>query len=434
MQAANLNNLGYWLCTVHCVRHQSGSEPTAEVLAAYSHRDAEGANRGGAVFHDDGTVRDEAPEEHVMYQRRSDNDALGYQASVQTGSTAAADPAEALQQQIATPSTAAISDHDQSTLDGAVAQAASAGAESEAPAGAAGVQSVTIPHISDPPASESTVVPEAAVSNSGPVASSSGAAEQQNGAAAPSESKDAGIETQDASASATVDQQQPPSDAAQPSELTAAQSAASKDTSAATASVEHVIQPGGTASTYAIVADETAKEVKPSTASGPAGNSTAEAQSGKHRVEVSQNGQATAETSKVDVDMPDSSKDTALNAAATDAAASGQTTAQPSTNAAAPKESSPAQGERWKGPSKGPGLGNSREFSGGPMYAERPKFRHAPYGTPPMRPGGRFSFDGGRFPGGRNSPTGRALGRRGPFNEPPRQVKNSAAIQGLLGV
>ncbi|KAL0033595.1 hypothetical protein WJX79_006378 [Trebouxia sp. C0005] len=65
------------------------------------------------------------------------------------------------------------------------------------------------------------------------------------------------------------------------------------------------------------------------------------------------------------------------------------------------------------------GLGDSREFSGGPVNFERPKYRHSPYGLPPVRPSGRFAPELGRSsPRGRGSPTGRSFGRG--FSEPPR--------------
>ena len=123
-----------------------------------------------------------------------------------------------------------------------------------------------------------------------------------------------------------------------------------------------------------------------------------------------------------DAPMPDGNSETALNSSTTAQQPIGEASTAPLL-----AETTLDQQSAWQGKAKGPGLGDSREFSGGPMNFERPKYRHSPYGLPSVRPGGRFAPEFGRSsPRGRGSPTGRSFGRG--FSEPSRQVMLCVAL------
>lgn len=336
----------------------------------------QGVSKGGAVWHDDGTVKDEAAKEHTMYQRPESNSALSYQEAAQAASTDHQPTVEETPQ-IPTPASAAISASDAASLDAATPE----GTPADEPSTTHEVGGAQIPAVLAPSThpSNGAVAQEAA----GPVADG------------PVDSHQGDVVSVGTTA---VSQQSFPAASTSPQLPSPHADAAAAASHITEAAESHAAAPGDSASHP--VAEAADPEAQPASTDS------------NHAVPDSEH---TAGAPSTDTRMADGriDTDTALHAAV----ASVQP--QPETASVTAPTAQPEAQRR--GPAKGPGLGESREFTGGPMNFERPKYRHTPYGPPPIRAGGRFLPAGGRgSPGGRDSPTGRPFGRG--FGEPPRSV------------
>ena len=308
-----------------------------------------------------------------MYQRPADTSALSYQEAAQAGSTDNEPPA-AETQQIPVPPSGAISTTEAASLDAAMAE----GTAPDAPSATDTVDKASLL----PPAAD-------------PTHSGNGIAAQESAGTAvdgPGQDQQGDVPSEGDVAVPQVPLAAAP-DTAQASPASHAEAAAA------------------------------ASHITEAAAPSPA----APADSDIHAATAAEAQQAPAELNHAVVDpeqkvgvpssdtqMADGSSDTALQATAV------PVQQQPGTSSLAAPATAHTEAV-GKGTAKGPGLGESREFTGGPMNFERPKYRHAPYGPPPIRAGGRFSPAGGRgSPRGRDSPTGRSFGRG--FIEPPRLV------------
>ena len=337
------------------------------------------------MWHDDGTVRDEAAKEHAMYQRNTDNAALNYQESAQMATVETDQPAAASHQtQIPTPSSGPIPEEDQAALNAATeAGTAEAGA------------SLGVAIEATPTSQEHTHIGNGTAS--GTAAETVASKFKANEAVTSADSK----HSEEEAATAV-----PPAASDIPTPLPCS----SSEAAAAAEHITHAAEQIG--EDHALPAIDTAKE---SDAQQP----PAEAD---HAQETAQDSENKASVPGNDAPMPDGNTETALN--------SSNTAQQPDGGAStAPllAETALDQQSAWQGKAKGPGLGDSREFSGGPMNFERPKYRHSPYGLPSVRPGGRFAPELGRSsPRGQGSPTARSFGRG--FSEPPRQVLLCVAL------
>lgn len=338
----------------------------------------QGVSRGGVVWHDDGTVKDAAPTEHSMYQRSTDNAALNYQESAQAASLHQVESAAMSQQMhIPTPSSALISEDSQ-----AAPRAAPAAGTAEAD-GAADAE----PDMAD----QATVTPAVQTHMDSEVVS-----EPADNTVPPELHASTALPSQD------ITHSQAGSAAALVSDSLTPMPGSSSEAAAA---AEHITQAAelGTED-HAVAAVDPAKE-------SVAGQPPAETDSAQ---EAAQDSDHKAAAANSEASVPDGSIDTALNSSA-----AAQQQDGPVSTASGTAGVAGAQQGVWQGKAKGPGLGESTEFSGGPMNFERPKYRHSPYGPPPVRPGGRYASDMGRnSPRGRSSPTGRSFGRG--FSEPYR--------------
>ena len=308
-----------------------------------------------------------------MYQRPADSSALSYQEAAQVGSTDNQPPA-ADHQQIPVPPSAAISTTDAAALDAATAE----GTAPDAPSA-----TVTVGGAQPPP-------PMVHLTHSG----NGIVAQESAGIAAdgPSEDQQRNVSSEEA-----VGLPQVPTAAA--SESAQALPASDAEAAAAASHITEAAEPSPAAP-----ADSASHAAKAAEAQQAPAESNHAVLDPEHKTGAP----------STDTQMADGSSDTALQATVVPAQQQSG-----SSSLAAPAA---AQTEAvWKGTAKGPGLGESREFTGGPMNFERPKYRHSPYGPPPIMAGGRFSPAGGRgSPRGRDSPTGRSFGRG--FIEPPRSA------------
>ncbi|DBB00924.1 TPA: hypothetical protein ACH3X1_000840 [Trebouxia sp. C0004] len=344
-------------------------------IAANLHKDADqGASRGGVVWHDDGTVRDEAAKEHAMYQRSTDNAALNYQESVRMATVETDQPAAASHQaQIPTPPSGPIPEEDQAAL---IAAAAAGTAEVTASPGVATEAT--------PAAQEHTHIGNGTAS--GTAVETVASELKANEAVTSADSKP----SEEEAATAV-----PPAASDIPTPLPCSSSEAAAAAEHITHAAELVCED------HALPATDTAKESDAQQPPAEADYAQETAQDSDNKASVPGN----------DAPMPDGNTETALN--------SSTTAQQPDGEASTGSLSVHDQKSVWQGKAKGPGLGDSREFSGGPVNFERPKYRHSPYGLPSVRPGGQFAPELGRSsPRGRGSPTGRSFGRG--FSEPPR--------------
>lgn len=332
----------------------------------------QGVSKGGAVWHDDGTVKDEAAKEHAMYQRPADTSALSYQEAAQAGSTDNPPPA-AQDQQIPVPPSAAISTPDVASLDAAAAADTASAMET--------VDGAQLP----PPAGHPAPSGNGSVTQEPASTAAPGPVEHQQGDVPPAE--------------AVTVPQAPPAPATAASDSAQALPASGAE---ATAAASHITEAA--APSPAAPADSASNAAKTAEAQQAPTETTHAVLDSEHK----------ASAPSTDTQMVDGSNDTALQASVVPAQQ------QPGTSSVAAPATAQTEAV-WKGTAKGPGLGESREFTGGPMNFERPKYRHSPYGPPPVRAGGRFSPAGGRgSPMGRDSPTGRSFGRG--FVEPPRSA------------
>ncbi|DBA77684.1 TPA: hypothetical protein ACH3X2_008386 [Trebouxia sp. C0005] len=366
--AAELISLGY----------EDIYQDNKDKIAANLHTDVDqGASRGGVVWHDDGTVRDEAAKEHAMYQRSTDNAALNYQESAPVASVETDQPAAASHQtQIPTPLSGPISGEDQAALNAAAAAGTAEEAAFPGVANEVAANSQAHTRIGNDTASGTAV--ETVASDL-----------KANEAVTLADRKRSVEETAPAV---------PPAASDIPTPLPCS----SNEAAAAAEHITHAAEPVG--EDHALPAIDTAKE---SDAQQP----PAEAD---HAQETAQDSGNKASVPGNDAPMPDGNSETALNSSTTAQLPDGEASTAPLT-----AETALDQQSAWQGKAKGPGLGDSREFSGGPVNFERPKYRHSPYGLPPVRPSGRFAPELGRSsPRGRGSPTGRSFGRG--FSEPPR--------------
>lgn len=353
-------------------------QDSKDKIAANLHKDADqGANRGGVVWHDDGTVRDEAAKEHAMYQRGTDNAALNYQESAQMATVETDQPGAAPHPtQIPTPSSGPVPEEDQAALKAAAA----AGTAEAAPAPAVAMEAT-------PASQEHTHIGNG--NASGTAVDTIASELKANEAVTPTDSKRSVEEAATAVPPAAYDIPTP-------------LPCSSSETAAAAEHIVHAAEP--VSEDHALPAIDTVKE---SDAQQP----PAEADPAQGTAQESEN---KASVPGSDAPMPDGNSETALNSSTTAQQPIGEASTAPLL-----AETTLDQQSAWQGKAKGPGLGDSREFSGGPMNFERPKYRHSPYGLPSVRPGGRFAPEFGRSsPRGRGSPTGRSFGRG--FSEPPR--------------
>lgn len=353
-------------------------QDSKDKIAANLHKDADqGASRGGVVWHDDGTVRDEAAKEHAMYQRSTDNAALNYQESAQVATVETDQPAAALHQMhIPMASSGPIPEEDQVALNAA---AAAGTAEAAAPPGIAIEATPTSQehtHIGNGAASEAaveTVASELKADEAVTLAGSKRSEEEAASAVPPAAS-----------------------------DILTPLPCSSSEAAAAAEHITHAAEPVG--ENHALPAIVTAKE---SDAQQPPTEAD-------HAQETAQYSESKASVPGNDAPMPDGDTETALNSLTTAQQPDGE-----APTASLSAETALDQQSAWQGKAKGPGLGDSREFSGGPMNFERPKYRHSPYGLPSVRPGGRLAPELGRSsPRGRGTPTGRSFGRG--FSEPSR--------------
>ena len=337
------------------------------------------------MWHDDGTVKDEAAKEHAMYQRNTDNAALNYQESAQMATVETDQPAAASHQvHIPTPSSGPIPEEDQAALNAA---AAAGTAESAASPGVA-VEAT-------PSSQEHTHIGNGTAS--GTAAETVASDLKADKAVTASDSK----RSEEEAATAV-----PPAASDIPTPLPSS----SSEAAAAAEHITHAAEPVG--EDHALPGVDTAKE---SDAQQP----PAEAD---HAQETAQDSENKASVPGNDAPMPDGNSETALHSSTRAQQPDGEASTAPLS-----AETAPDQQSAWQGKAKGPGLGDSREFSGGPTNFERPKYRHSPYRLPSVRPGGRFAPEFGRSsPRGRGSPTGRSFGRG--FSEPPRQVMLHVAL------
>lgn len=308
-----------------------------------------------------------------MYQRPAGNSALSYQEAAQAASID--QPTATESAHIPTPASAAISATDAVSLDAATAE----GTPADEPSAINAFEGSEAPAVSAPPSNGAVAHESAGTGIDGPVDSRQGDVPSVGAPAAPQQPVPAA------------------SDSAQPLPAPHAEAAA------AASHITEAAEPGPAASGDS--ACHAAKPADPEAQPAPV--------EGNHAVPDSKHKAGAPGT---DTQMADGTTDTdtALHAAAV------SVQSQPETApVTAPTTAQP--GASWRGTAKGPGLGESREFTGGPMNFERPKYRHTPYGAPPIRAGGRFSPVPGRgSPRGRDSPTGRSFGRG--FSEPPRSV------------
>ncbi len=321
-----------------------------------------------------------------MYQRSTDNAALNYQESAQVANVETDQPAAASHQtQILTPSSGPIPEQDQAALNAAAAAGTAEAAASPGVAVEATPGSQEHTHIGNGTAcgtAAETVASDLKANEAAPSADSKRSEEEAATAVPPAVS-----------------------DIPTPLPCSGSEAAAAAE------HITHAAEP--VSEDHALPAIDTAKE---SDAQQP----PAEAD---HAQETAQDSENKASVPSNDAPMPDGDSETALNSSTTAQQPDGEASTAPLS-----AETAPDQPPAWQGKAKGPGLGDSREFSGGPMNFERPKYRHSPYGLPSVRPGGRFAPEFGRSsPRGRGSPTGRSFGRG--FSEPPRQVN---ACVGLM--
>ena len=333
------------------------------------------------MWHDDGTVKNEAAKEHAMYQRSADNGALSYEEAAQAASIDQ-QPAAAAEQQIPTPTAAPITSADAASLDAAAAQGADAslGAPSDA---AAEAQVPVTP-------AEQTHSDDVAVAS----------------------------ESIHTVANGTQDSQHTD----MPSTASAAMKPVAADGNAAKDNAQPLPAEAAAAGAHIAQAAEPLPEApldSATHAAEAAGSQHLSAQS-SHAQEAAPDTEHKAQAA-TDTQSAGGNNDTALNASAVPVQQLPGTTLSTASPTVSAEGTGPDHPHTLKGPAKGPGLGESREFTGGPMNFERPKYRHSPYGPPPIRAGGRFLPAGGRgSPMGRGLPTGRSFGRG--FSEPPRSV------------
>lgn len=365
-------------------------------------RTAEGnANRGGVVWHDDGTVKDDAAKEHTMYQRDNADSALTFKESADTVKASILSTDKA-QPQIPVPATGTIPNADQASL----AAAQEAGTTASDPA----------TELAGAPASDHTAAVQADGS-------------QPSAQVARGTDSDA----QEAVGVDAVDVQS--NQAGSMTELEAAPSDQEADGIKQAAVSQHAGHPqdniGGIAADAAT--DDLVSASAVDVQAGAGDHANVDAMDTAPTAEQQPNATGSADTPAADnaaaaaaasADVPFATDDstqqpatdttaatttaTPTDAAATESAATGTTAAtEPATTGTTSAATGDTVGgNSWRGTGKGPGLGQSQEFSGGPMNLARPKYRHAPYNLPPARGGERFGLGNTWSPRGRGSPRG----------------------------
>lgn len=353
-------------------------------------RTAEGnANRGGVVWHDDGTVKDNAAKEHTMYQRDNVDSALTFKESADTAKASILSTDKA-QSQIPVPATGTIPDADQASL----AAAQEAGTTASDPA----------TELADAPASDHTA-----------------AAQADGNQPSAHAVKGSDSDPQEAVGADAVDTQ-----SNQAGSLTELEAVDLADATNQAAVSQHAGHPqsssGGTAADAATdgVGSASAVDVQAGASDHAAVDAMDTAPTNEQQSNATGSADTAADTAAASADVPLTTDDstqqpatdtaaatTAANptdAAATESAATETSAAATGTSAAATGDT--VGGNSWRGTGKGPGLGQSQEFSGGPMNLARPKYRHAPYNLPPARGGERFGLGNTWSPRGRGSPRG----------------------------
>lgn len=389
----------------------------------------ENANRGGVVWHDDGTVKDDAAKEHTMYQRDKADSALTFQESAKIGNTSEASLADTAPPQIPVPATSTIPDADQSSL-AAVQQAATTAADPVTELADSSVAPSTST-VQTTDTDRMSSQPQATASNG--IAHNAKPSEAADGAAAET---DASMHSQPASSL--------PEDEAMTTEQQAAGTEAPQLSEHNEGIAEHASAPANT-TTDACDLDgqqhDAAAQADTAAVDDSAGPRAMDTAARTAEQQPSDTGPAsTDDTAATSVSaapaaatsIEEAAADTATDADAAATETTATTAAPTDTAAAAPAATAGGGGgNSWRGTGKGPGLGQSQEFSGGPMNFARPKYRHAPYNLPPPRGGERF----GPGPGSTWSPRGRGSPRGGMapapgrgFNDPLRSAIAPAYI------
>lgn len=335
-----------------------------------------------------------------MYQRDTADNALTFQESAEAAKDVGTSPAEPAQPQIPVPSAAAIPEADQQSLAAAQQAADSGPTPAMDPEGdAAGA-----PSDSDAQAVQEASNSAAGVSSQPPNAAS-------NGAVAPAEPSDAvdnaSLQGNQAASLSGVEVSLAEQQVAGTSSADAQQVPEANDASATPAS------PSKASNVTTVPANElqsktpdTTADVADAAGSGPVDTETGSAV----QQDTAMDPVSTEDASAASVSTA-SAGDTGTEATAGAASASDA----PATQTAAAARGAANGSTSWKGTGKGPGLGQSQEFSGGPVNFARPKYRHAPYNLPPARGGGRFgggntwSLRGRASPRGVSSPAGRGF-------------------------
>lgn len=346
------------------------------------------------VWHDDGTVKDDAAKDHAMYQRNNAGDALTFQESD-----------EAMQQDhaaadVPTPATGTIPQAAETDL---------AAAQQEVPS-----ESAALPaeHVTDLfPSEVSSAAKDQATVNVTTVgdvsATLSSSAEEMQDAVASKQHLQSSTDAQDQQA-AILDT---------PAPALNRQQQLGSSTSTAQPSQQQAALPldNGLGDAAAAIAAE--KQPADGAQQQPSATNDVAASSGLTQEAVSTDAaMATTAPVSTDDDVGTPALNNSTNAAV-DAAPSADAVAIPAA-VPAPVSTTTGGDDSWKGTGKGPGLGQSQEFSGGPVSFTRPKYRHAPYNLPPAMGGGRF---GGAAVGGSTwSPRGRSSPRGGMSSGPGR--------------
>ena len=377
-------------------------------------RTAEGnANRGGVVWHDDGSVKDDDAKEHKMYQRDTADNVLTLQQPAEALEPSLAEPA---QPQIPVPAAAAIPEAEQQSL-AAAQQAVDLG---PSPVTDFAGDAVGASH------RDAQAVPGA--SNSAAGASNQAPPAASDGTALPAEHSDAVLSTAAASDTSLHGDQA--------ASLNGVEVPLAKQQAAGTSSKELQQLPDANDASAAPASPEKASNVDTvlatelrSKTTDVSADVTEAAGSGPMDTEV-------GNVQQNNVTAPVSTEDAA--AASVTAASGGDdgseaiagevtagTTEPATSDASATQTAAAAKGSangstNWKGTGKGPGLGQSQEFSGGPVNFARPKYRHAPYNLPPARGGGRFGAGNTWSPRGRASPRGISSPAGRGFSDPLR--------------
>lgn len=355
-----------------------------------------------------------------MYQRDTDNSALSYQESA--AAAGAASSADGAQPQIPVPATSTIDETNQDSL----AAAQEAGNTASPPVSKSKEDTADVPALSD-----SKAAPDPLSTTGGPSGSTHTAQVNSgdNGLAAP----DNGVTTQTKAAASPAKAQM------QPTEQEAADINQTKPPQVS--QHDQFSQDIAAVSAADGVASVPELELQPQSADAGSVGSAAAAAAGPGPTDsdMAEAAQQAATAAPADTDSAAAASTSNTATADADAGALPADTTAPVTTEAPDAETAAvvpvddsAGGNSWKGTGKGPGLGQSQEFSGGPVNFARPKYRHAPYNLPPARGGARFGAGNTWSPRGRASPRGVSSPAGRGYSDPFRLVVLHAAVVSSL--